>query len=132
MSNGAGETAKDPSAWTPDLILALMEEQDRRYTERWEAHKAVHTQEAESRLRQADTIEGRLQALNELRAEVVSDRGLLVRRETLDAKLEAIDTRIDALHDQHVEWRGREKGLLLIVGGAAFVSTIMAILGFMN
>jgi hypothetical protein len=108
-------------------VERFLDEVDRRYQERWEAHQAVHSQEGESRGRQADALEARLQALNELRSEVVADRGLLVRRETLDAKLEALDTRIDALHDQIVEWRGREKGLLLIVGGAAFIATILAI-----
>ena len=132
MSNGAGETKKDPSAWTPDLILALMQEMDRRYQERWEAHEAVHVQASLTVTESAKRIDARLEGLNELRSEVVKDRGLLVTRETLDAKLESIDTRINAVHDVITEWRGREKGLLLIVGGAAFVSTIVAIWSALN
>ena len=149
MANGAGETKKDPSAWTPDLILALMEEKEERYqerfdhleqllTERWQAHQAVHVQEEETRRETAGKIDVRLEGLNELRREVIADRALFVSREAFDAREDMIDdrlatrkeqfdSRIALLHDQITEWRGREKGLLLLVGGAAFVSTLIAI-----
>lgn len=41
-------------------------------------------------------MERRLNTLNELRAEVVSDRGLLVRREFLDATLESMEKALEA------------------------------------
>jgi hypothetical protein len=101
------------------------------FESRLQAHAEVHAQEALARAEAAKRIDARLEQLNELRAEVLTDRNRLVNRELFDARREAVDTRIDTLHDQITEWRGRDKGLSLfasvVVGGVAFVATVLAI-----
>lgn len=99
--------------------------------ERIGAHQAVHEQEARAREEAARRIDARLEQLNELRSEVLTDRARLVSMEAFNAKIEAVNVRIDALSDQITEWRGREKGLSLsaslVVGAVGLVATLVAV-----
>lgn len=99
--------------------------------ERIDAHRNVHRQEAIARDEANKRTEYRLAQLNELRAEVLTDRSRFVNREVFDAKIQSIDIRIDALHDQITEWRGRGQGLSfsasVVVGFVGFASTVLAI-----
>jgi trehalose-6-phosphatase len=112
-------------------LEALTRERVNRIDGLFRAHKAVHLQEAITRDEAARRIDARLEQLNELRAEVLTDRNRLVSREAFDARAEAVDVRIDALHDQITEWKGREMGLSLsasvLVAGIGLVSTVLAI-----
>lgn len=95
------------------------------------AHDAVHVQEAVARNEASRRMDARMEQLNELRSEVLTDRNRLVSSEAFEARLEAIDIRIDALHDQITEWKGREKGLSvsasILLAAVGFVSTVLAI-----
>jgi len=66
-------------------------------------HEKTHVRDHEATLRALgearEHIEQRLQALNELRAEVTEDRGQLVQRTTFDAKTEAQDKELRLLRD---------------------------------
>lgn len=105
--------------------------------ERISAHQAVHEQEAQAREEAARRIDARLEQLNELRSEVLTDRSRLVSVEAFNAKIEAVNVRIDALHDQITEWKGRGQGLSLsasiVIGAVGFVATLIAVyLAFAN
>lgn len=112
-------------------LEALAEERLGHAKDLFEAHKAVHEQEAIARIEAAKRVDSRLEQLNELRSEVITDRARFVSRETFEAEMRAKDERINALHDQITEWKGREKGLSLsasfIVGAIGFASTALAI-----
>lgn len=82
-----------------DHLEALAEMRALRVQDALDAHFAVHTEEARARSEAAKRIDARLEMLNELRSEVLSDRALLVNREFFDATTKATDERIDALHD---------------------------------
>jgi hypothetical protein len=109
----------------------VVAESDLRLSELVRAHERVHNQEEKTRDSLHAGIDSRLHEMNRLRDEVIADRSLFVSRETFEARANALDARIDALHDQVIEWRGREKGLSLtasmIVGAVGFVATILAI-----
>jgi hypothetical protein len=130
-SGGGGQTARDPSSWTPDMIIQLMAEVDRRYQQRWEAHEAVHEQESEVRSESAKRIDARLEGLNELRQEVLADRNLFMSREAFDAKHEALVSRVDSNEKMLDQWQGRGQGLSmtasLVVGAVVFISTALSI-----
>jgi hypothetical protein len=104
--------------------------------ERWSAHEAVHDQEAQTRDESARRIDQRLEQLNELRSEVLTDRERLVNRDVFDARAATVDARIDALKEQIIEWRGREKGLSLsaslLVGAVGFIATLVAVYFALN
>ena len=115
----------------PDGLVPLQEFLDRLTEAAHDAHKSVHAQEAIARDEAAKRIDARLEQLNELRSEVITDRGRFVNREAFDAKLEAIDARINALHDQITEWKGRGQGLSmtasLVVGAVGLVGALVAL-----
>ena len=109
---------------------------------RFDAHEQVHAQEAMARQEAKERIDSRLRDLNELRAEVLTDRNRLVNQDVFNARIEALQKeintkddsmgrRVDLLHDQITEWKGRNKGLSLaasmVVSGVAFISTVLAI-----
>lgn len=99
--------------------------------ERIDAHEKMHQQESIARDEAARRIDARLEQLNELRSEVLTDRARLVSVEAFNAKIEAVNVRIDALNDQITEWRGRNQGLSMsasiLIGFAGFVATVLAI-----
>lgn len=119
-----------------DHFNELSEERLRRFSDLWVAHMRVHDQEAVSRAESARRIDARLEALNELRSEVITDRSRLVSREVFDARVESVNSRLDVLQEQIAEWRGQGKGVSLvttaIVGVVGFVATVLAIYFALN
>jgi hypothetical protein len=112
-------------------LEAVAREREARFDAIFDAHHHVHAQEEKTRDGMHAAIDSRLQELNRLRGEVIADRALFVTRDAFEAKADALDKRIDTLHDQIIEWKGREKGLSLtasfIVGGVGLIATILAI-----
>lgn len=95
------------------------------------AHGAVHEQEGIARVEAATRIDARLEGLNELRTEVLTDRNRFVSKEAFDAKMEALEGTMSRMNEQIVSWKGQGKGLSqfasIVVGAAAFIATILAI-----
>lgn len=110
--------------------------------ERITAHENVHKQEALAREEAARRVDARLEQLNELRSEVLTDRSRLVTQDAhnadikavyakLDAEISKANTRIDGVDGQLAERRGRDQGLSLgwsiFVGAVGLVATLTAV-----
>jgi len=88
--------------------MALTAERDRRYEQRFVAQEAA--------LKVAkDEVDERLEKLNHLHSQVLTDRGLLVQREVFDSALASRDQRISVLET----WKAK-------ASGGAFVLTLFA------
>lgn len=109
-SGGGGETAKDVSAWTPDLIRSLLAETDRRYEQRFEAQEkavmsalaaakeavsaALAAAEKATNKAEADVEKWR-QANNEWRAAMLDREVKFVQRPEFDSEIRGLETKHD-------------------------------------
>ena len=83
----------------------VLDERDNRYLERWES------QRREVSLAQRE-MERRLEALNELRNQVLEDRGRFVLRDVHDSEMDARDARLVALEN----FRAKATGAGIVLG----------------
>ena len=92
----------------------VLDERDNRYLERWES------QRREVSLAQRE-MERRLEALNELRNQVLEDRVRFVLRAVHDSEMDARDLRLNALENFRAKAIGAGAVLALLAGavGAA-------------
>jgi hypothetical protein len=63
----------------------------------WEAHDREHESLANAMRVARDVVEGRLERLNELRTEVLTDRTQFIRRDVFEAYREAVEKRFRSL-----------------------------------
>lgn len=104
-TDGIGAPMSSEEAVSLREYLERLLDDQRVYFERLVAeHGGQHAREREAAQRAIDEararVEQRLQALNELRAEVTEDRGQLVQRTAFDAKTDAADKERGQLRDE--------------------------------
>ena len=90
-------------------IERIFDERDERYKERWEA------QRREVSLAQRE-MERRLEALNELRNQVLEDRGRFLLRDVYDAEMAAQASRFTGLENFRAKSVGVGLVLLAVAG----------------
>jgi len=83
----------DSGVSTREYLLRILDERDR-------THQARINAQTEALQLAKTELERRLEGLNQLRNEVLSDRALLVRQDTYDAGLSSRDVRIRAVEDK--------------------------------
>jgi multidrug resistance efflux pump len=79
-----------------DFILRILDERDERYRARWDS------QEAALKLQSLE-LERRLEGLNQLRNDVVTDRGQFVTKETVDQLLQASLERYEGMKKEQAQ-----------------------------
>jgi DNA repair exonuclease SbcCD ATPase subunit len=96
---------------------------ERELREEWErAHEHVHELEHEAINKAEDAVNLRLEGMNELRAQINTERGKYVTRETFDAVNSSTDGRLKTLENNKSNLEGRFWAI-----GAAFVILNVAI-----
>ena len=87
---------------------------------RWQAHHDEHQALSAAIDTARRSLEGRLEALNQLRSEVIQDRGEFMRRDSFDVYRDATEKRFGVLE--------RAKAALPVAGLALLVSGIATII----
>ncbi len=85
--------------------------------QRWKTHKREHAQERAALLDARANIDRRLEGMNELRAQISSERGEYLTRTEYEAKHEALIARINALEQA----RSNVEGRMWALGGIVVV-----------
>lgn len=109
-----------------EFIERVIDEHDRRYNERWQA------QQRELALAQRE-MERRLEGLNELRGQVVEDRGRFMTRELFDAEMTAITSRVHKVEAEALTHRGSSTTMRWALPVfVAVVALIVALAGLLH
>jgi hypothetical protein len=141
MDGGGGQTAKDPSAWTPDLLFAYFErvisDADRRYEERFVAQeKAVVAALAAAKEAVATAernAEKWRQNANEWRGSMDDREKKFVSQDVMTSWKDAVDRRLDDLRLSRAADTGKQEGGVAtwgyLVGGVGLILTALSIVG---
>lgn len=105
--------------------VSLKEFIERVLSEREKAQVATFNAALREAMQKATEIERRLEALNELRKEVLTDRNQFVNRNELNIRLKSLEDKVDSLRQWQSKIVGYGGGAMAIVG---VVSTIVSII----
>ena len=142
----SGETRASVSSWTVDTLLALMDERDQRYGQRFEAQQEALTaaliaaekavskalEAAEKAVSKAEiATEKRFESMNEFRDQLRDQAATLLSRVEYAAKVDSLDKAISDL-TARVDRRdgtgtGRKDMWGWAVGGAGLILTLASI-----
>lgn len=129
---GGGETAKDPSGWSTDTLKSYIErvvhESDRRYEQRFIAQEkavasALEAAEKATNKYERD-VERWRQASNEWRSAMDDREVKFVAMETFQARLTALDAKVDDLTKSRDIESGRRLAQTAIMGFVAIAVSI--------
>ena len=119
MANGPG----------PDWV-SLREYIERLTDQRWTAHQAVHDHEQRALAQAREVVDGRLANLNELRADVITDRGRFVSREVYDADLKSeIAAREKDIESQQIQIDDLKRSRSVMIGVGLVLVPIAGVIG---
>jgi len=121
----------DRAEWTVSTLHEHLDQRldtlertiDRRFASLDDAlDKAEKVRDAQIVAAAAD-VQRRLEGLNELRQEVTEDRGMLVSRAVFDAKVDAVNLRVDGIE----AWRNRALGVVTVLAlGSSALGAVVA------
>ena len=106
--------------------VTLREYLERAHNDAWRAHSEKHRLENVAIEQARNAIDLRLEKLNELRSEVIQDRGEYVRRDVHDSQIKGLQDKLDALESFRTKAVGAAAVLTLVSGavGAAIVKAL--------
>ncbi len=81
---------------------------------RWRSHEREHVLGDKALALAAGDVNRRLEAMNELREQITSERGLYLTRETYDDKHNSLEQRIGVLERASASLTGRDRGVSVI------------------
>jgi hypothetical protein len=113
-----------------EQVEQWQKDSDRLNASQWEAHRHVHELEKEAVEKALESNNKRLEGMNELRAQIATERGNYVPREAFDEKNSAFDERLKSLEKGGAFDAGRIAMLgSIIVVGIAVIGIMIHFLG---
>jgi hypothetical protein len=130
----AGETEEKSSGWTVDTLHAhissLLQEMDRRYTERFEGQeKAIDRADLASEKR-FDAVSDRFTTVNEFRGTLTDQATTFITRTEVETQFKAVNEKTAAMDKAIERAAGRSKGLA--DGWGYLVAAIAAATGIVS
>lgn len=105
----------------PQDYVTLREYIERLFHDYAEAHQREHALTERAMERAREVVDARLEGMNELRNQLLSERGTYVRRELFDGQMEAQSRRIEQLERGESNLQGR----LTMIGAALGVGLVI-------
>ena len=110
-----------------DFFEARMRSLEEATKSHMEGHEREHRALADALTLQAKEIERRLEGLNELRQQVVTDRGDFARRDMLDQRFKTVDSDRVMLRDRLGALEGRFLGIGLAATALSAIAVVVSV-----